>query len=104
MWEFRAVDATFKGVDIDLSYTPIKGILLKNNTSWIEAKEATSRDPILINIPPIATTLILLFRQVVGSHFSFEFNAKNVFRQNQYSNHNFELDIVEDGQYIDQNN
>jgi iron complex outermembrane receptor protein len=26
--------------------------------------------------------------------------AKNVFRQNQYPNHNFELDIVEDRQYV----
>ena len=31
VWEFRAVDATFKGIDVDLSYTPIKGVILKNS-------------------------------------------------------------------------
>ena len=99
VWEFRAVDATFKGVDIDLSYTPIKGILLKNNISWIEAKEATSRDP-LISIPPLSLQHSIVVSPSRWESFSFEVNAKNVFRQNQYSNHDFELDIVEDGQYV----
>lgn len=99
VWEFRAVDATFKGVDIDLSYTPIKGILLKNNTSWIEAKEAISRDP-LISIPPLSLQHSIVVSPSRWESFSFEVNAKNVFRQNQYSNHDFELDIVKDGQYV----
>ena len=99
VWEFRAVDATFKGVDIDLSYTPVRGILLKNNTSWIEAKETTSKEP-LISIPPLSLQHSIVVSPSRWESISFEVNAKNVFRQNQYPNHNFELDIVEDGQYV----
>ena len=99
VWEFRAVDATFKGVDIDLSYTPVRGILLKNNTSWIEAKERTSKEP-LISIPPLSLQHSIVVSPSRWESFSFEVNAKNVFRQNQYPNRNFELDIVEDRQYV----
>jgi len=99
VWEFRAVDATFKGVDIDLSYSPTNGILLKNNTSWIEAKEITSKEP-LISIPPLSLQHSIVVSPSRWESFSFEVNAKNVFRQNQYPNHNFELDIVEDRQYV----
>jgi iron complex outermembrane receptor protein len=99
VWEFRAVDTTFKGVDVDFSYTPIKGILLKNNTSWIEAKETTSRDP-LINIPPLSLQHSIVVSPSRWDSFSFEVNVKNVFHQNQYPNHDFELDIVEYGQYV----
>jgi iron complex outermembrane receptor protein len=99
VWEFRAVNATFKGVDIDLSYTPVRGILLKNNTSWIEAKERTSKEP-LIGIPPLSLQHSIVVSPSRWESFSFEVNAKNVFRQNQYPNRNFELDIVEDRQYV----
>ena len=99
VWEFRAVDATFKGVDINLSYTPVRGILLKNNTSWIEAKERTSKEP-LISIPPLSLQHSIVVSPSRWESFSFEVNAKNVFRQNQYPNRNFELDIVEDRQYV----
>ena len=99
VWEFRAVDATFKGVDIDLSYIPTKGILLKNNTSWIVAKERISKEP-LISIPPLSLHHSIVISPSRWESFSFEINAKNVFRQNQYPNHNFELDIVEDRQYV----
>ena len=85
VWEFRAVDTTFKGVDVDFSYTPIKGILLKNNTSWIEAKETTSRDP-LISIPPLSLQHSIVVSPSRWDSFSFEVNVKNVFHQNQYPN------------------
>lgn len=99
VWEFRSVDATFKGVDIDLLYSPTKGILLKNNTSWIEANETTSKEP-LISIPPLSLQHSIVVSPSRWESFSFEVNAKKVFRQNQYPNHNIELDIVEDRQYV----
>ena len=99
VWEFRAVDATFKGIDVDLLYTPIKGVILKNNTSWISAKE-TSTDQHLVNIPPLSLRNSILVSPARWEKFSFELNARHVFRQNQYPDHNFETDIVEDGQYI----
>ena len=99
VWEFRAVDAIFKGVDIDLSYTPIKGILLKSSISWIEANETKSREP-LISIPPLSLKNSVAVSPGRWENFSFEVNTKHVFRQNQYPNHNFETDIVENGQYI----
>lgn len=99
VWEFRAIDATFKGVDVDLSYAPTKGIFLKNNTSWIAAKDISTCQP-LINIPPFSLHNSILVSPARWEKFSFELNAKHVFRQNQYPDHNFETDIVEDGQYI----
>ena len=99
VWEYRATDATFKGIDIDLTYTPTKAILIKNNTSWIEAKETTSKKP-LISIPPLSIHHSIVVSPSRWQSFSFEVNAKHVFRQNQYPNRNFELDIVEDRQYV----
>ena len=99
VWEFRAVDAIFKGVDIDLSYTPTKGILLNSNTSWIEANETKSGEP-LISIPPLSIKNSVVVSPGRWENFSFEVNTKHVFRQNKYPNHNFDIDIVEDGQYI----
>jgi iron complex outermembrane receptor protein len=99
VWEFRAVDASFKGVDIDLSYTPTKGLLLKSNTSWIEANETKSGEP-LISIPPLTVKNSLAVSPSRWENFSFEVNTKHVLRQNRYPNHNFETDIVEGGQYI----
>jgi len=99
VWEYRATDATFKGIDIDLTYTPTKAILIKNNTSWIEAKETTTKKP-LISIPPLSLQHSIVVSPSRWESFSFEVNAKNVFRQNQYPNRNFELDIVEDRQYV----
>lgn len=99
VWEFRAVDATFKGVDVDLSYTPQKGVILKNNTSWISAKETNTGQP-LVNIPPLSLRNSILVSPARWERFSFAFNTKHVFRQDQYPDHNFETEIVEDGQYI----
>ena len=99
VWEFRAVYAAFKGIDVDLLYTPTKGVILKNNTSWISAKD-TSTDQPLVNIPPLSLRNSILVSPVRWEKFSFELNARHVFRQNQYPDHNFETDIVEDGQYI----
>ena len=99
VWEFRAVDATFKGIDVDLLYTPIKGVTLKNNTSWIYAKDTNADQP-LVNIPPLSLRNSILVSPARWEKFSFELNAKHVFRQNQYPDHNFETYIVEDGQYI----
>ena len=99
VWEFRAVDATFKGVDMDLSYTPAKGVTLNNNTSWIAAKDTRTGRP-LVSIPPLSLRNSILVSPVRWERFSFELNTKHVFRQNQYPDYNFETDIVEDGQYI----
>ena len=99
VWEFRAVDATFKGIDLDLSYTPINGVILKNSTSWITANETRTGQP-LVNIPPLSLQNGILVSPARWERFSFELNAKHVFRQNQYPDNNFETDIVEDGQYI----
>ena len=99
VWEFRAVDATFKGIDVDLSYTPINGVILKNSTSWITANETRTGQP-LVNIPPLSLHNGILVSPARWERFSFELNAKHVFRQNQYPDNNFETDIVEDGQYI----
>lgn len=99
VWEFRAIDAIFKGIDVDLLYTPSKGVILKNNTSWISAKDTNADQP-LVNIPALSLRNSILVSPARWEKFSFELNAKHVFRQNQYPDHNFETDIVEDGQYI----
>jgi len=99
VWEFRAVDATFKGIDLDMSYSLAKGVFLQNSTSWITAEETNISRP-LINIPPLTILNSLLISPSRWKSFSFELNTKHVFRKNQYPNHNFETEIVENGEYV----
>ena len=99
VWEFRAVDATFKGIDFDMSYSLTKSVILKNNTSWITAKD-TNTGHSLVNIPPLTIRNNLHISPTRWKSFTFELNTKHVFRQNQYPDYNFEADIVENGQYV----
>ena len=99
VWEYKKVDATFKGLDVDLSYSPTESIRLHNVISWVEANNRNTNQP-LINIPPLSINNSISFSPTRWQKFGFELNAKSVFEQQKYANYNFDVTVVEDGQYV----
>jgi iron complex outermembrane recepter protein len=98
-WEYRSVDATLKGFDFDLSYLINDDIRLVHSTSWIEGVNSSTKTP-LINIPPLTLRNHIQFSIPRWKSFVVGLTSKNVFRQNQFPDNNFVIDVVENGNIV----
>ncbi len=96
VWEYRAVNSTIRGVDLDFSFSLNNSIKLRNSSSWIEGFERTSKAP-LINIPPFTSTNFIQFSIPKFKSFFMIVSNKITLNQNQFPNHNFETSVVENG-------
>ena len=99
VWEYSAVSALFKGVDLDFSYTFNENTQFRNSTSWVEG-ENTKTDVPLVNIPPLTINNQLQFSLPNWKSFFVLLNSKTVFRQNRYPDNNFQEDVIENGQIV----
>lgn len=99
VWEYKSIDATIKGVDLDMTYAFNKNIQLKHNSSWIEGTNKTD-NVFLINTPPLTIKNTIRFSVPKSSLFSVELHSQQVFRQNRFPDNNFDTVVVEDGNYI----
>lgn len=99
VWEYRPVSSIIRGLDVDLSLRLGEGIELKNNTSWIEGYEKSTKTP-LINIPPFTTINRIQFSFPNWKSFLMSLSSKSILRQNQFPNHNFETSIIENGKRV----
>jgi len=96
VWEYRAINSTIRGLDLDFSLDLNKNFRLKSSSSLIEGYERKSKTP-LINIPPFTTTNFIQFSIPKLKSFYIEVSNKITLRQNQFPNHNFETSVVENG-------
>ena len=99
VWEYAAVSALFKGIDIDISYSFDESTQFRNSTSWVEATN-TKTDLPLVNIPPLSINNQLQFSLPNWKSFFVLINSKNIFRQNRFPNNNFTQDVIENGQIV----
>ena len=99
VWEYSAVSALFKGIDLDFSYAFNANTKFRNATSWVEATN-TKTDLPLINIPPMTINNQLQFSLPKCKSFFVQLNSKTVLRQNRYPNNNFTEDIIENGKMV----
>jgi iron complex outermembrane recepter protein len=96
VWEYRAINSTIRGLDLDFSFNLNNSIKLQNNFSWIEGYERKDKTP-LVNIPPFTSTNFIQFSIPKLKSFSMAVSNKIIRRQNQFPNHNFETSVVEYG-------
>ena len=99
VWEYTAVSALFKGIDLDFSYAFNANTQFRNTTSWVEATN-TKTDLPLVNIPPLTMNNQLQFSLPNWKSFFVLLNSNIVFRQNRYPNNNFPQAVVENGQIV----
>ena len=98
-WEYKSVDATLKGFDLDLSYSIHNTIRLTHSTSWIEAVNRSTGTS-LINIPPLTLRNHVQFTIPRWKSFVVGWTSKNVFRQNQFPDTNFVIEVLEKGTVV----
>ena len=99
VWEYSAVSALFKGVDLDFSYAFNENTQFRNTTSWVDAMNTKTNVP-LVNIPPLTINNQLQFSLPNWKSFFVLLDSKNVFRQNRYPDNNFQDDVIENGQIV----
>ena len=99
VWEYRAINSTIKGLDLDFSIDLNKNFRLKSSSSWIEGYERKSKTP-LVNIPSFTTTNQIQFSFPKWKSFLMSLSSKSVLRQNQFPNHNFQTSVVENGKRV----
>ena len=102
VWEYRAINSTIKGFDLDFSLDLNKNFRLKSSSSWIEGYESKSKSKTpLVNIPPFTTTNFIQFSTPKLKSFSIAVSNKINFSQNKFPNHNFKTSVVEYGERVD---
>ena len=99
VWEYRAVNSTIRGFDLDLILQLGERVKLSNNSSWIEGYEKGSETP-LISIPPFSTTSQIQFSPFQWKSFFMTLSSKYFSRQNQFPNHNFDISVIENGKRV----
>jgi len=100
VWEYKAVNATLQGVDIDLAYTFSQHMQLKHSTSWIHGTHADTKTP-LINISPVTLTNQIQFSLPKWKSFFISVKSRNVLRQRRFPDTNPTVSVFEDGKKID---
>ena len=102
VWEYRAINSTIKGLDLDFSLDFNKNFRLKSSSSWIEGYERKSKSKTpLVNIPPFTTTNFIQFSTPKLKSFSVAVSNKIYLSQNKFPNHNFETSVIEYGERVD---
>ncbi len=99
VWQYAAVSALFKGIDLDFSYAFDENTQLRNSTSWVEGTNTKTNLP-LVNIPPLTINNQLQFSLPDWKSFFVLINSKAVFQQNRYPDNNFEQPVIENGKIV----
>lgn len=100
VWEYSAVNAILKGVDVDISYKVSSNMVFSHNTSWVDGKNVDEKLP-LINIPPLTVKNQLQFSFPKWKSFFAIIRSKKVFFQSRFPNNNTRTNIYENGMIID---
>jgi iron complex outermembrane receptor protein len=100
VWEFSPINSIFKGIDIDFVYQINDNIKLKNNISWVEAKDFNSKKH-LVNIPPLVVNNEIEFSSEKFKKFNAIIGNKFVNKQNLFPNNNSITSVIENGKKVD---
>lgn len=100
VWEYVPINAIFKGVDLDLSYKINRKLRLRNNTSWVEAVNSDTKEP-LVNIPALTIKNQVEFSIPNWERFHVSVISKNVFHQHLFPNNNNITSTLENGKKVD---
>lgn len=99
VWQYRQVNARFLGVDFDFNYRIADHWDFTHKFSYVHAKD-TSRGRPLVDIPSANTSNRITFTKPEWKNLQITLRSDYYFRQNEYPNNNFDVRVVENGEYV----
>jgi len=94
VWEYRQTNAQLLGVDADASYVFTKNFRLNSQFSLVKGYDRIRDEP-LISMPPVNTKNEIVYQNSKFNNIRLSLQSAYYFRQNKYSNNNFEVFIPE---------
>ena len=93
VWEYKAINANFYGLDLSANYRFNENWDVQNNSSLTKAWDLTT-DRAVIDIPAFNTINQLTYNNQGWNNFTASLRSEWVFEQNEWPNNNFETFIA----------
>ncbi len=99
VWQYKQVNARFLGVDFDATYHITDNWVFTHKFAYVHARDVT-RDRPLIDIPPANTSNRITFTKPEWRNLQLTLRSDYFFKQNEFPDNNFDLRVVENGEYV----
>ncbi|WP_224491086.1 TonB-dependent receptor [Robertkochia flava] len=96
VWEYRQTNANMLGADLDASYQYNRNWSSFHKFSYVYGKDL-DRDAPLIDIPAANMSNKVSYNYPEFHNLSISIRSDYVFRQNNFPDNNFEIEIIENG-------
>lgn len=96
-YNYKGVDAQFLGMDMEAQWVFTPTVALRQQLSWVRAKE-TRKKRDLIHIPPLSLSQSILLTHPKRKYWKWEIFNTTVLKQQHYPNNNFDYQFIENGQ------
>lgn len=100
VWRFKQIDANISGIDADIDVNISPNWLYETGISYLYANDATNDLP-LINMPPFGWKQTVSYQSQKGILPYVAFGTEYMAKQKRFPNYDFELNVLENGEYID---
>jgi iron complex outermembrane receptor protein len=94
VWEYRQTNAQLLGIDFDAAYVFNKALQFNHQASIVKGIDRI-QDEALINMPPVNTTIEIVYYSSKIKNLRLALQSEYVFRQNEFPNTDFEIYIPE---------
>ena len=96
VWEYKQQAVAMWGVDVELTYAPIKHTQFKTDFSYLKGETRNPNTPLIL-IPPPSTSQEIITSFGKRKQWQWRLNSRYVFEQKHFPDNNFPIDVIENG-------
>ena len=99
VWEYRQVNATLMGVDINASYDFAKNLNYRTSFAYVYGEDRDNKKA-LIDMPPVNWSNSIQFKKQDWNNLTLGLESEVVFSQKRFPNNDFVVDVPINGEFV----